>query len=235
MGWNSWYIWDDRVTDKIMRDAADAMVASGMIDHGYHVREHRRLLGGQAGAKGPILGGPPRDAQGNIMPNKRFPDMKALTDYIHGKGLKAGIYTSPGPLTCAGCAGPTSTRSKTPGSSPTGASTSSSTTGARTADIAKNPDLAAMQKPYRKMGGILKKLDRDIVFNLCQYGMGDVWKWGREAGGQSWRTAGDLGGDFEHPYAASSATASISTAATSCRSTAAPATGTIPTTCCWAI
>ena len=49
--------------------------------------------------------GPFRDAQGNILPNKYFPDMKALTDYIHSNGLKAGIYTSPGPLTCCGFAG----------------------------------------------------------------------------------------------------------------------------------
>jgi alpha-galactosidase len=54
-----------------------------------------------------------------------------------------------------------------------------------------------MQKPYRQMGDILKKLDRDIVLNLCQYGMGDVWRWGREVGGHSWRTANDLGLTFE--------------------------------------
>ena len=64
-------------------------------------------------------------------------------------------------------------------------------------NIAKNPDLAAMQKPYRQMGDILKRLDRDIVLNLCQYGMGDVWRWGREVGGHSWRTASDLGLTFE--------------------------------------
>ncbi|MFO1531472.1 MAG: hypothetical protein U1F77_17470 [Kiritimatiellia bacterium] len=57
----------------------------------------------------------------------------------------------------------------------------------------KNPNLDAMKKPYILMGGLLKKQPRDIVFNLCQYGMGDVWKWGREVGGHSWRTGGDLG------------------------------------------
>ena len=50
-----------------------------------------------------------------------------------------------------------------------------------------------MQKPYRLMGELLKQQPRDIVFNLCQYGMGDVWKWGAEVGGHSWRTGGDLG------------------------------------------
>jgi alpha-galactosidase len=48
-------------------------------------------------------------------------------------------------------------------------------------------------KPYKQMGDILKKLDRDLVLNLCQYGMGDVWEWGGEVGGHCWRTTGDLG------------------------------------------
>ena len=73
------------------------------------------------------------------------------------------------------------------------------------------------------MGDILKKLDRDMVLNFCQYGMGDVWQWGREADGHSWRTAGDLGGGFEQFPSTCSATASICMAATSCRSSAAPA------------
>jgi alpha-galactosidase len=59
--------------------------------------------------------------------------------------------------------------------------------------IVKSNDLADLQLPYRKMSAFLKNQDRDIVFNMCQYGMGDVWKWGREVGGNSWRTTGDLG------------------------------------------
>ena len=50
------------------------------------------------------------------------------------------------------------------------------------------------------MGTILKSLDRDIVFNLCQYGMGDVWKWGSEVGGQCWRTSGDLGFELDRIF-----------------------------------
>ena len=64
-----------------------------------------------------------------------------------------------------------------------------------------SPGLAGLQKPYRKMSAILKKQPRDIVLNLCQYGMGDVWQWGKEVGGNSWRTAGDLGrGYFSGQY-----------------------------------
>ena len=105
MGWNSWYIWTDSVSDKIIRDAADAMVTSGMINHGYMYVNIDECWHGQARRKEPDLGGPPRDAQGRINPNRRFPDMKALADYIHRRGLKAGIYSSPGPTDCGGHVG----------------------------------------------------------------------------------------------------------------------------------
>ncbi len=98
MGWNSWYVWENRVTDAIMRAAADAMVSSGMVDHGYQYVNIDDCWSIRPDAKDPSLLGEPRDARGMINSNGRFPDMKALTDYIHAKGLKAGIYTSPGPL-----------------------------------------------------------------------------------------------------------------------------------------
>ena len=101
MGWNSWYVWENHVTDKIMRAAADAMVSSGMINHGYQYVNIDDCWAVKPGATDPTLGGEPRDARGMVNANQRFPDMKALTDYIHSKGLKAGIYTSPGPTTCA--------------------------------------------------------------------------------------------------------------------------------------
>ena len=102
MGWNSWYVWENHVTDGIMRAAADAMVSSGMIDHGYQYVNIDDCWSVKPGSNDPTLQGPERDARGMVNSNGRFPDMKALTDYIHAKGLKAGIYTSPGPLTCAG-------------------------------------------------------------------------------------------------------------------------------------
>ena len=134
------------------------------------------------GAKEPELGGEPRDQQGAIRPNGRFPDMQALAAYIHGKGLKAGLYSSPGPLECAGFTG-----------SYQHEEIDARTFAAWGFDFLKydwcsygsvapsKPTLADHRKPYDLMGGILKKLDRDIVFNLCQYGMGDVWTWGADA------------------------------------------------------
>jgi alpha-galactosidase len=197
MGWNSWYVWENHVTDKIMREAADAMVSSGMINHGYQYVNIDDCWSVKPGAKDPVLGGEPRDAQGRVNANQRFPDMKALTDYIHAKGLKAGTYTSPGPTTCAGHVA---------------AYEHEEVDAQRFAEwgfdflkydwcsyghIAKKPDRAALQKPYRLISDALKKQPRDLVLNLCQYGMGNVWEWGKEVGGHSWRTAGDLGQTFQ--------------------------------------
>jgi len=197
MGWNSWYIWTDHVTDKIMREAADAMVSNGMIDHGYSYVDIDDCWAVHMKSTDPTYGGQPRDAQGNVNSNKRFPDMKALADYIHSKGLKAGLYTSPGPQTCGGCMGAYQHEEQDARQFAAWGFDLLKYDWCSYGTIAPTPDLAAFQKPYRKMGEILKKLDRDIVLNFCQYGMGDVWRWGREADGHSWRTAGDLGGPYD--------------------------------------
>jgi alpha-galactosidase len=149
------------------------------------------------GSKDSSLGGDPRDNRGRVKANKRFPDMKTLADCIHSKGLKAGIYTSPGPTTCAGHVGAFQHEEldvqrfvewgfdflKYDWCSYDG--------------VVQGRSLDELKKPYQLISGILKKQNRDVVLNLCQYGMGDVWKWGKEVGGNSWRTAGDLGGSFE--------------------------------------
>ncbi len=102
MGWNSWYVWENHITDSIMRASADAMVSSGMIDHGYMYVNIDDCWSIKETSRDSSLLGVPRDENGMINSNSRFPDMKAMTDYIHSLGLKAGIYTSPGPTTCAG-------------------------------------------------------------------------------------------------------------------------------------
>ncbi len=198
MGYNHWYTHYNRITQELMQQAADVVVSSGMADAGY---EYVNVDGCWQNAPSlskyqtdPKRVGPVRDANGNIMPNVCFPDMKRLADYIHAKGLKAGIYTSPGPFDCAGFAG--SYLHEAQDAKQFAAwgydflkydwCSYGQVTG-------KNPDLPAMQKPYRLMGDLLKRQPRDMVFNLCQYGMGDVWKWCAEVGGHSWRTGGDLG------------------------------------------
>ncbi len=193
MGWNSWYCLYDKVTDRDMRAAADAIVTKGLIDHGYAYVNIDDCWAVKPGSSGPLLGGEPRDGQGRINANGKFPDMKAMTDYIHAKGLKAGIYSSPGPLTCA---------------RHTASYQHEEQDARRFAEwgfdflkydwcsyrkIAKDESPEELKKPYILMNEALRKLNRDIVFNLCQYGMGKVSEWGAEVGGHCWRTAGDLG------------------------------------------
>ena len=201
MGWNSWYVWENHVTDKIMRDAADAMVNSEMINHGYMYINIDDCWASKPGSDDSTLVAEPRDSKGTINSNKRFPDMKALADYIHSKGLKAGIYTSPGTLTCGGFAGAYQHEEQDARQFAEWGFDFLKYDWCSYGKIAGiDKSLETYQKPYRQMGDILKSLDSDIVFNLCQYGMGDVWKWGSEVGGQSWRTSGDLGFELDRIF-----------------------------------
>jgi alpha-galactosidase len=197
MGWNSWYIWENHVTDKIIREAAHAMVRSGMIDHGYMYVNLDDCWAVKPGDPDPELGGEPRDGQGRVNPNRRFPDMKALVDHMHSQGLKAGIYTSPGPLTCGGHVGAYQHEEQDVQRFVEWGFDFLKYDWCSYGQILKNPDRDALQRPYRQIGEILKRQPRDIVLNVCQYGMGDVWEWGKANGGQSWRTAGDFGSTFE--------------------------------------
>jgi alpha-galactosidase len=167
LGWNSWYVWENHVTDAIMRAAADAMVSTGMKDHGYQYVNIDDCWAVKPGSPDPMLGGEPRDARGRVNANRRFPDMKVLTDYIHARGLKAGIYTSPGPLTCGGHVGAYQHEAADVRRFAEWGFDFLKYDWCSYGDIAKNPDRAALQKPYRLVGDLLKQQPRDLVFNLC--------------------------------------------------------------------
>jgi alpha-galactosidase len=180
MGWNSWNCFGCDVRESNVRAAADAMVASGLIKHGWTYINIDDCW--EAG----------RDAQGNVVSNEKFPDMKALTEYVHSKGLKIGLYSSPGPKTCARHEG----------------SYQHELQDARTyaewgfdylkydwcsyGELYPKPTHDELMKPYFVMRDALNKVPRDIVFSLCQYGMGNVWEWGAQVGGNCWRTTGDI-------------------------------------------
>jgi alpha-galactosidase len=178
MGWNSWNKFAGRIDDATVRAIADAMVASGMKAAGYQYVNIDDTWEGDR-----------RDAQGNITTNNKFPDMKALADYVHGKGLKIGIYSSPGPNTCAGYEGSYGHEEQ-----------DARTWAAWGIDYLKYDWCGArniykdeeMQPLYQVMGDALRKTGRAIVFSLCQYGRHDVWKWGPDVGGNLWRTTGDI-------------------------------------------
>lgn len=185
LGWNSWNVWAAAVDDAKVRAAADALVSSGLAAQGYTYVNIDDAWEG------------PRDANGNITSNEKFPDMKALTDYVHSKGLKIGIYSSPGPRTC---------QQRYAGSWQHEAQDAKQwadwgfdyikydwcTYSETLPEQRGMPPLDQLQKPYRLMRGILDSLPRDLVFSLCQYGWGDVWTWGNDVGGDLWRVTGDI-------------------------------------------
>ncbi|MGA2328476.1 MAG: glycoside hydrolase family 27 protein [Bryobacteraceae bacterium] len=184
MGWNSWNKFQDVFDDATVRQMADAMVSSGMSKAGYTY-----IVVDEGWSSG-------RDANGNIVGNGKFPDMKALANYVHSKGLKIGIYSSPGPQSCSGRMGGGYQGSF--GHEEQDARTF----GKWGYDYLKYDWCSAgsvysstredNQGAYQKMGEALLKTGRPIVYSLCQYGMHDVWKWGAKAGGNLWRTTDDI-------------------------------------------
>lgn len=198
MGWNHWYAHGDRITDSMMREAADILLASGLADVGYDYVNIDDCWMNAPKQRDPLRVGPARDAAGNILPNRHFPDMKALTDYIHARGLKAGIYSSPGEFTCGGFHASFGHEEQDAKQfAAWGFDFLKYDWCSYRRQVADTPVVEQWKKPYAQMGRLLRAQDRDIQFNLCQYGNADVWTWGKEVGGQSWRTAGDLGFELE--------------------------------------
>ena len=193
MGWNSWNCFASAVTAEKVKSAADAMVASGLINHGWTYINIDDYWQVHRNSSDPTLQGPQRDDAGHIIPNPRFPDMKGLAGYVHSKGLKIGLYSSPGPWTCGGCVGSWQHEELDAQSYAEWGFDYLKYDWCSYGNIARGDrSLAALEKPYRLMRAALDKVNRDIIYSLCQYGMGDVWKWGADAGGNSWRTTGDI-------------------------------------------
>jgi len=180
LGWNSWNCWGLSVSDEKVRTSARAMF-SKLADHGW---TYVNIDDGWEDK---------RNAEGEMLTNQKFPDMKALCDYVHSLGLRIGIYSSPGTLTCGEYAGSYQHEEQ-----------DAKTYAQWGIDYLKydwcsygqiapaQPSLDEYKKPYIVMKEALKKNHRDILYSLCQYGMGDVWKWGAEVGANSWRTTGDI-------------------------------------------
>jgi hypothetical protein len=182
LGWNSWNCFAEAVDDGKIRAAADAMERSGLIQHGWtYINIDDCWEGG-------------RDAGGNIQSNGKFPDMKALADYVHSKGLKIGLYSSPGPKTCAGFEASWKHEEQDARQYAAWGFDYLKYDWCSYSDVVDKslPELDRLMKPYQVMEAALLKQDRDIVFSLCQYGMGNVWKWGAKVGGNCWRTTDDI-------------------------------------------
>ncbi len=273
MGWNSWNCFHLKVTRKQVEDVANTIVNSGLINHGW---SFVNLDEGWEGS---------RDASGVLQPKPEFPDIKGLADSLHARGLKFGIYSSPGPLACGGSVGswkhedqdaqtwgawgvdylkydwcshsaiaalerarlygrflgkedadhlldlesrlavleqlhwqprwhheldpfPQTPEIKAAiaeyagqplpqidaARKAIGDEVAALINKARLAEPGKtkNIELQVYQAPYIRMRASLNKVPRDIVYSLCQYGMGDSWTWADSIGANSWRTGGDF-------------------------------------------
>jgi len=174
MGWNSWNHFACDIDEAKIRGAADAMAASGMKDAGYQyvIIDDCWQVG--------------RDAAGNIMADPvKFPSgIKALADYIHGKGLKFGIYSDAGLKTCGG-------RPASRGHEFQDAKQYA----AWGVDYLKydwcNTGMDDARSDYSIMAMALRESGRDIVFSLCEWGQHKPWKWAADVG-HLWRTTGDI-------------------------------------------
>lgn len=195
MGWNPWYVWGCAIDDSKIRQAADLIVSTGLAAYGYNYINLDDCWQGQ------------RDAAGVMVPNARFPDMAALTDYVHSKGLRVGIYTGPGPKTCAGYAG-TADHDYDKGKS------------YLDLDVAtyakwgfdfikydwcifpkeksvKDYYLTKQEALYQRMSDALDKSPRAFVHMICQYGENNIFQWGEKRGGNMWRTNNDLADEWQ--------------------------------------
>jgi len=195
MGWNSWNHFGDKVTEADVRAAADALVSTGMRDAGYI---YVNIDDGWQGK---------RDNNGYIRPNSRFHDMKALADYVHSKGLKFGLYSSPGPQTCAGYEGSLGHEMQDAQTyaewgvdylkydlCTLGATVG--TYGPKSKEISYQQSVKMMRQAYETMNRAIIASGRPMVFSFCQYGFGSSWKWAASDGANLWRTTGDIRDDY---------------------------------------
>ncbi len=191
MGWNSWNCWGLAVDEQKVVASAHTYRDKGLMNHGWN------YINIDDGWEINRDKEPKRDAEGNILTNEKFPDMKRLGDSIHALGLKFGIYSSPGPLTCGGYTASYQHEAQDARSFASWGVDYLKYDWCSYDGIAKDTSLAEYQKPYFVMRDALAGVNRDIVYSLCQYGMADVWKWGDEVGGNLWRTTGDITDTWE--------------------------------------
>jgi alpha-galactosidase len=227
LGWNSWNCWGLTVTDARVRAAADGFIASGLAAHGFQYvniddgweipapNPNRGRGRGAATTSGPASASAPattpapagpalRAPDGTILCNTKFPDMKALGEYIHGKGLKFGIYSSPGPRTCGGYTASWQHEEQDAATwTSWGVDYIKYDWCSYSEVVQRDPtappinsgySMAILKQPYQVLRKALDKQNRDIVMSLCQYGWGAVWEWGAEDGinGNVWRATGDI-------------------------------------------
>jgi alpha-galactosidase len=190
LGWNSWNVWAANVDQGKMKAAVDAMIVSGLADHGY---QYVNIDDTWEASN--------RDSNGEIRTNDKFPNMREFTDYAHSFGLRTGIYSGPGPTTCGGYLASYQHEQQDASSYARWGFDYLKYDWCGYGNVVNMPwkpypghdsHLSELQKPYIVMQKALNNVDRDIVYSLCQYGWGDVWTWGADVDGNCWRTTDDI-------------------------------------------
>jgi alpha-galactosidase len=175
MGWNTWNKFGCNVSDELVRGMADAMVKSDMKDVGYQyvvIDDCWQVS---------------RDANANIVADpQRFPSgIKAVADYVHSLGLKFGIYSDAGSKTCAGRPGGLGHEYQ-----------DALQYAAWGVDYLKydwcNTTTQDAKASYANIRQALDASGRPIVLSICEWGTAKPWLWGKEVGGNLWRTTGDI-------------------------------------------
>lgn len=175
MGWNSWNTFATNINEQLVKDIADAFVELGLKEAGY---EYIVLDDGWMTME--------RDSMGNLVADpEKFPGgMKALADYVHGKGLKFGLYNCAGTKTCAGYPG---SRGHEYQDAMLYASWG--------IDYLKydwcNTGKLNAEEAYITMRDALYAAGRPVVFSVCEWGDNEPWKWGEKIG-HLWRISGDI-------------------------------------------
>ncbi len=192
MGWNSWNCWALSVSQEKVMASAAAMINRGLADYGYSYINIDDAWEAEE-----------RTPDGRIEANEKFPDMKALGDWLHSNGLKFGIYSSPGDFTCGGYPGSLDHERQD--------AEVWNSWGVdylkydwcgynKIFEAGRDKSEAAFIRPYLKMQQFLREQPRDIFYSLCQYGWGRVWEWGAFIDANSWRTSHDINDSWESLY-----------------------------------
>lgn len=226
MGWSSWYSYGRKAKESDILRTAQLMKKYRLDQYGWSILEIDDPWTNQPDDKDPVWEqlnhnankdvyqyhegpnslpdrkGIVRDGDGMLLPNQHYKNIGLTVKQIHDLGFKVGIYSSPGPLTCGGVAGSYSHELQDAKYFAKIGFDYLKYDWCSYGVFAKDNSEEELMKPYTLMGKALKEQPRDIVFSLCQYGMGDVWKWGYKTGGQLWRTGDDVRDNWHSVYTA---------------------------------
>ncbi len=182
MGWNTWNTFGENINETLIKETADMLVSTGLRDLGYNYL----VIDDCWSLK-------ERDSEGRLQVDpEKFPNgMKAVADYVHSKGLKFGMYTCCGTLTCAGYPGSYDYEF-----------IDAQTFASWDIDFLKydhcfKPNNAPSDLLYRKMGLALQNTGRDILYSACSWGVNETHKWIKSTGADIWRTTPDIFDSWE--------------------------------------